>query len=75
MVSISINDLNKNLDAAKSLIKSLNFKNLDQEKIKTGLDSKDNLDKFQKMVSTLRTIWIWILIGLDCQDPQAYSFS
>ncbi len=32
MVSISLNDLNKNLDAAKSRLKSLEVKNLDREK-------------------------------------------
>ncbi len=34
-----------------------------------GLDTMDNLDKFQKLVSTLRTMSI--SIGLDCRDPQA----
>ncbi len=71
MVSISLDDLDKNLDAAKSRFKSLDFKNLDWEKIKTGLDSKDSLVKFQKLVSTLRTISISISIGLNCRDPQA----
>ena len=41
MVLISLDNLDKNLDAAKSQLKSLDLKNLDQEKIKTGLDSKD----------------------------------
>ncbi len=36
-----------------------------------GLDSMDNLDKFQNFVSILRTIFILISIGLDCRDPQA----
>ncbi len=71
MVSIRVDDLDKNLDAAKSRLKSLDFKNLNREKIKKGLDSKDNLDVFQKLVSTLRTFLISILIGLDCRDPQA----
>jgi hypothetical protein len=69
MVWISLDDLSKNLDAAKSRFKSLNFKNLDREKIKTGLDSEDHLDKFQKLVWTLRAISI--SFGLNCQDPQA----
>jgi hypothetical protein len=71
MVSISVDDLDKNLDAAKSWLKSLHFKNLNREKIKTGLDSKGNLDVFQKLVSTLRTFLISISIGLDCRDTQA----
>ncbi len=69
MVSISLDDLDKNLDAAKSRFKCLDFKTLNQEKIKTDFDSKDNFDKFRKLVSTLRTISI--SIGLDCRDPQA----
>ena len=32
IVSISLDDLDKNLDTAKSRLKSLDFKNLDQEK-------------------------------------------
>ncbi len=31
----------------------------------------DNLDGFQKLVSTDQEISISISIGLDCQDPQA----
>jgi len=34
LVSISLDDLNKNLDTAKSQLKSLNFKNLNREKKK-----------------------------------------
>jgi hypothetical protein len=56
----------ENLDLAKSRFKSLDFKNLDREPC---LDSKENLDKFQKLISTDREILI--SIGLDCQDPQA----
>ncbi len=70
-ILINLDDLDKNLNAAKSQLKSLDFKNLNQEKIKTGLGSKDNPDGFQKLVLTLRTISI--LIGLDCWDPQAYQ--
>ncbi len=57
MVSISLDDLDKNLDAAKSRLKSLDFKNLDREKKiwswlsrkswhfkEVGLDTKDILD-------------------------------
>jgi hypothetical protein len=33
---------------------------------------KDNLDSFQKLVSTRRTFSI--SIDLDCRDPQAYGF-
>ncbi len=72
-ILISLDNFNKNLDAAKSQFKSLDFNNLNCEKIKTGLDSKDNLDKFQKLVSPLRTLSILISIGLDCWDPQAYK--
>jgi hypothetical protein len=50
MVWISHDNLNKNLDTAKSRLKSLNFKTLDQEK--------------KKLVLKLRTFSI--LIGLDC---------
>ncbi len=68
IVSISLNNLDKNLDTAKSQLKSLDFKNLDREKKNSGLDMMDNLDGFQKLVSTRRTFSI--LIGLDCRDPQ-----
>jgi hypothetical protein len=51
MVLISLHDLDKNINAAKSWLKSLNFKNIDREKIKrsqrfskVGLDTKDILD-------------------------------
>jgi hypothetical protein len=56
----------ENLDLAKSRFKSLDFKNLDR---KPCLVSKENLDKFQKLISTDREISI--SIGLDCRDPQA----
>ncbi len=58
----------KNLDTAKSGLKSLDFKNLNQEKKNSDLDMMDNLDGFQKLVSTRRTFSI--SIGLDCRDPQ-----
>jgi hypothetical protein len=53
MVSISLDNLDKNLDAAKSRLKSLIFNNLNRAKKKfgkswhlkkVGLDTKDNLD-------------------------------
>jgi hypothetical protein len=70
IVSISLNNLDKNLDTAKSQLKSLNFKNLDREKNNSGLDMMDNFDGFQKLVSTRRMFSISISIGLDCRDPQ-----
>jgi hypothetical protein len=75
MVSISLNDLDKNLDSAKSWLKSLDFKNLDRAKKNSGLDVMDNHNTLKKLVLTLRTFSISILIGLDCQDPQAYLFN
>ncbi len=35
---------------------------------------KDNLDGFQKLVSTRWTFSISMLIGIDCRDPQPYKF-
>ncbi len=69
IVSISLDNHDKNLDTANSRLKSLNFKNLDQEKKNSGLNMMDNLDGFQKLVSTRRTFSI--SIGLDCRDPHA----
>jgi hypothetical protein len=71
-ILISLDDLDKNLDTAKSRLKSLDFKNLDREKKNSGLDMMDNLNGFQKLVSTRRTISI--AIGLDCRDPQPYKY-
>ncbi len=34
---------------------------------------KDNLDRFQKLVSTRWTFSISITIGFDCRDPQGYE--
>jgi hypothetical protein len=68
IVLISLDDLDKNLDTAKSWLKSLN-----REKKNSGLDMMDNLDGFQKLVSTQRTFSISISIGLDCWDPQPYT--
>ena len=69
-VSICLEDLDKNLDTSKSRLKSLDSKNLNREKNKIDLDVKDNLDGFQKLVSTRRTFSI--SIGLDRGDPQGY---
>ena len=66
MVLISLDDLDIKLDTAKSRLKSLNFKNLDQEKKNSGLDRRVNLDTLKKLVSTLRTFSISISIGLNC---------
>ncbi len=71
MVSISLNDLDKNLDTVKSWLKSLDFKNLNREKKNSGLDVMDNLDTSKKLVSTLRKFLISISIGIDCWDPRA----
>ena len=46
MISISLDDLDKNLDTAKSQLKSLDFKNLNRDKIKVDLNRRENLDKF-----------------------------
>ena len=48
IVSICLDDLDKNLDTAKSRLKHLDFKNLDLEKKNSGLDMMDNLVGFQK---------------------------
>ncbi len=66
-----LDNLDKNLDATKSPLKSLDFKNLDRDKIKVDLDVMDNLDVFQKLVSTWWTFSISISIGLERRDPQA----
>ncbi len=65
-----LNDLDKYLDKVKSRLKNLDFKNFDRDKKKVDLDMKDNLDGFQKLVSTQWTFSISISIGLDRRDPQ-----
>jgi hypothetical protein len=65
-----LDNLDKNLDATKSRLKSLDLKNLDREKKKVDLDVMDNLDGFQKLVSTWWTFSISISIGLKRRDPQ-----
>ena len=69
-VSISLDDLDKYLNTAKSRLKSLDFKNLDRDKLKLDLDRRENLDGFQKLVSTLRTISISISICLDVETTR-----
>jgi hypothetical protein len=44
MVSTILHNLNKNLDTAKSWLKSLNFKNLNREKKIYGIEVMDNID-------------------------------
>ena len=66
-VSISLDDLDKNLDTSLSRLKSLDFKNLDRDKMKVDLDRRENLDGFHKLVSTQRTFSISISIGLDVE--------
>ncbi len=60
----------KNLDAAKSQLKIHNLKFSNQAK-KTGLDSRENIDSFNKLILT--HCEILTLIGLDCRGPQAYK--
>ena len=45
-VSICLDDLDKNLDTSLSRLKSLDFKNLDRDKMKVDLDRRENLDNF-----------------------------
>ena len=74
-VSISLDDLDKNLDTSLSRLKSLDFKNLDRDKMKVDLDRRENLDGFQKLVSTLRTFSISISICLDVETTRlSFSF-
>ncbi len=67
---MSLDDLDKNLDTSLSRLKSLDFKNLDREIEKVDLDRRENLDGFQKWVSTLRTISISISICLDVETTR-----
>ena len=50
-ISMCLDDIDKNLDATKSWLKSLDFKNLDREKKKVYLDRQENLDNLKKLVS------------------------
>ncbi len=69
-ISMCLNNLDKNLDATKSQLKSLDFKNLDRDKIKVDLDVMDNLNGFQKLVLTRWTFSISIC--LERRDHQGY---
>jgi hypothetical protein len=69
-ISICLDDLDKYLDEDKSRPKNLDFKNLDREKKKVDLDRRENLDGFQKLVSTLRTFSISISICLDVETTR-----
>ncbi len=69
-ISICLDDLDKYLDEDKSRPKNLDFKNLDREKKKVDLDRRENLDGFQKLVSTLRTFSISISICLDVETTK-----
>ena len=64
-ILMHLNNLNKNLDAPKSRLKSLDLKNLDEKK-KVDLERRENLYTFKKLVLTLRMFLILILIGLYC---------
>ena len=68
-ISICLDDLDKYLNEDKSRPKNLDIKNLDRDKIKVDLDVMDNLNRFQKLVSTEWTFSI--SIGLERWDPQA----
>jgi hypothetical protein len=68
---IYIDKLNKNLDAANSGLKSLDFKNLNQEK-KVDLNTMDILDGFQKLVSTVETprLTYFSFLSVKCHFEQ-----
>ncbi len=72
-ISIFLDDLDKYRDKDKSWPKNLDFKNLDRDLKKFDLYVMDNLDGFQKLVSTQWTFSISISIGLERRDPQAYK--
>ena len=55
-ILICLDDLDKYLDEDKSRPKNLDFKNLDRDKIKVDLNVMDNLDRFQKLVSTAKDV-------------------
>ncbi len=63
-VLIYLDSLDENLDWKVLILKILT------KKKKSCLDTKENLDSFQKYVST--RMKISISIALDCRDPQAY---
>ncbi len=68
-VSIYLESLNENFNTALPQLKSLNFKNLNREKI--YLVSTWWIISTLKKSWSRRTISISILIGLNCRDPQA----
>ncbi len=70
-ISICLDDLDKYLDKDKSRPKNLNFKNLERDKIKVDLDVMDNLDGFQKLVSTAKDVLDLDLDWSRRQDHQA----
>ena len=74
-ISICLDDLDKYLDEDKSRPKNLDFKNLDREKKKVDLDRRENLDGFQKLVSTLRTFSISISICLDVETTRLIQYT
>jgi hypothetical protein len=45
----NLDNLDKNLDASKSRLKNLDFKNLDREKKEVDLDRRENLDYSKKL--------------------------
>ncbi len=54
-----------------SIFVEISIETLDLDTFKVDLDVMDNLDGFQKLVSTRRTFSISISTGLDRRDPQA----
>ncbi len=82
-ISMCLDNLDKNIDTSKSRLKSLDFKNLNREK--NPVLTVEKIFTLQKswswhygqswsrswLVSTLRTVSILSLIGLDFGDPQA----
>jgi len=72
-VLIYIDKLDKNLDAANSGLKSLDFKNLNQEK-KVDLNTMDILDGFQKLVSTVETprLTYFSFLNVKCHFEQGW---
>jgi hypothetical protein len=64
--------ISTNLDCVMTnLDKSWQSRQISTEKKKVDLDVMDNLDRFQKLVSTRWTFSISIFIGLERRDPQA----
>ncbi len=72
-VSIYLDSLDKNLDTAKSRLKSLDFKNLDRDKIEVDLDRRENLDKFLKTGLDAKDVLNLDLDWSRRRDHQVYS--